>query len=67
VAYIAGDVNCDGEVSFADINPFVLYLSNFDTWQSEYPDCPPENGDINGDGEFPSFRDINAFVSLLSQ
>jgi hypothetical protein len=32
---------------FDDINPFVLYLSNFAAWQAAYQDCPPENGDIN--------------------
>ena len=61
-----GDVNCDGSVNFGDINPFVLYLSNFSTWQTTYPGCPAENGDINGDGTYPSFGDINPFVALLS-
>jgi hypothetical protein len=61
-----GDLNCDGTVGFGDINPFVLYLSNFAAWQATYSDCPPENGDINGDGSYPSFGDINPFVTLLS-
>ncbi len=61
-----GDLNCDGTIGFGDINPFVLYLSNFAVWQSTYADCPPENGDINGDGSYPSFGDINPFVALLS-
>lgn len=63
-----GDVNCDDQVDFADINPFVLYLSNQSTWQATYPGCPPQNGDINGDGTYGqgSFGDINPFVSLLS-
>jgi hypothetical protein len=60
-----GDMNCDGEVSFGDINPFVLYLADFSQWQSTYPDCDPRNGDINGDGVYPSFQDINPFVALL--
>ena len=64
---LLGDMNCDGRVDFNDINPFVLYLSDFKTWQATYPDCPPTNGDCNGDGEYPSFGDINAFVALLSQ
>jgi hypothetical protein len=63
---VTGDLNCDGQVNFGDINPFVLYLSNFSTWQTEYADCPPENGDINQDGSYPSFGDINPFVALLS-
>ena len=61
-----GDLNCDGSVNFGDINPFVRFLSNFSTWQIAYPGCPPRNGDINSDGTFPSFYDVNPFVALLS-
>jgi hypothetical protein len=61
-----GDLNCDGSVGFGDINPFVLYLSNFAVWQSTYAACPAQNGDINSDGTYPSFGDINPFVALLS-
>jgi hypothetical protein len=56
----------DGQVNFGDINPFVLYLSNNVAWQATYPGCPPENGDVSGDGSYPSFDDINPFVALLS-
>jgi streptogramin lyase len=63
---VPGDLNCDAAVGFDDINPFVLYLSDFATWQATYPDCWPENGDINGDGQYPSFADINPFVALLT-
>jgi hypothetical protein len=68
---ITGDINCDGTygyLSFGDINPFVLYLSNFSAWQATYPGCDPRNGDINGDGTYGqgSFADINPFVALLS-
>jgi hypothetical protein len=66
-----GDVNCDGTYgyqSFGDINPFVLYLSNFSSWQATYPGCDARNGDINQDGTYgyQSFGDINPFVALLS-
>jgi hypothetical protein len=63
-----GDLNCDGSVDFGDINPFVMYLSSFAAWQATYADCPPENGDINGDGTYgqSSFGDINPFVALLT-
>jgi len=44
----------------------VLYLSNVAAWQTAYDGCPPENGDINGDGTYPSFGDINPFVALLT-
>jgi hypothetical protein len=65
---VAGDMNCDGTISFADINPFVQYLSNFSAWQAAYPGCPAQNGDINGDGTYGqgSFGDINPFVALLT-
>ncbi len=66
IASGVGDLNCDGLVDFGDINPFVLYLSNFGAWQAAYTDCPPTNGDINGDGLYPDFGDINPFVALLS-
>ncbi|MBP7747602.1 MAG: hypothetical protein KA383_15910 [Phycisphaerae bacterium] len=65
IVLLTGDVNCDGLVSFGDINPFVLLLSNPVLWQETYPGCPFENGDINGDG-LVGFGDINPFVMLLS-
>jgi hypothetical protein len=63
-----GDMNCDGQIDFADINPFVQYLSSFAAWQATYPGCNAVNGDINGDGEYgqTSFGDINPYVALLS-
>jgi hypothetical protein len=61
-----GDLNCNGSVGFDDINPFVRYLSDFSAWQAAYPGCPAESGDINGDGTYPSFGDINPFVALLT-
>jgi len=63
-----GDVNCDGQLDFADINPFVLYLSNHATYLATYPNCDPRNGDINGDGTYgqESFGDINPFVALFT-
>jgi hypothetical protein len=65
---LRGDVNCDGTVNLADINPFVLLLSNEGAWCATYPGCPILNGDINGDGTAgqASFGDINPFVALLS-
>jgi hypothetical protein len=66
--YDVGDINCDGTVGFSDINPFVLYLSQFTLWQEIFAGCPPTVGDINGDGTYgqESFGDINPFVELLS-
>jgi len=69
VAICRGDLNCDGVVSFADINPFVLALSNWTEWKNTYPDCPEQNADVNGDGQYGGvygFGDINPFVELLA-
>jgi hypothetical protein len=63
---LAGDLNCDGSVSFGDINPFVLRLSNPAAYLAAFPNCPDANGDINGNGSV-GFDDINPFVALLSQ
>jgi len=60
-----GDLNCDGFIDFADINPFVLALTNAPGWQAQYPYCPTLNGDVNSDGVV-NFGDINPFVSLLA-
>ncbi len=64
-----GDVNCDGIIDFGDINPFVVYLSNFSAWQAAYPWCDPRSGDINCDGTYGqwSFGDINPFVQVMTQ
>lgn len=64
-----GDLNCDGSIDFADINPFVLYLSNLSAWETAFPGCSLENGDINCDGTYGqgSFGDINPFVALMVQ
>ncbi len=72
VQILVGDLNCNGEVGFDDINPFVdLLVSGYDAWQAQYPDCPGENGDINGNGDYgqdgsADFGDINPFVELLT-
>jgi hypothetical protein len=65
VTGVLGDLNCDGIVDFADINPFVLALSNPAAYQAAYPNCNFLNGDCNGDG-YVDFADINPFVVILS-
>jgi hypothetical protein len=62
---LTGDLNCDGVVSFADINPFVLALTNPAAYAAQFPSCNIMNGDINGDGSV-GFGDINPFVNLLT-
>jgi hypothetical protein len=64
--WVVGDLNCDGVISFADINPFVLRLSNPVAYWTTFPACAESNGDVNADGTV-DFGDINPFVALLSQ
>ncbi len=64
-SHLPGDMNCDGVVGFADINAFVLALTNPAAYQTQYPDCDIMNADTNGDGAV-DFGDINPFVQLLT-
>jgi hypothetical protein len=69
VTWGIGDMNCDGTsgyISFGDINPFVLAVSNASAYAAAWPRCDIMFGDINGDGTF-GFDDINPFVALLSE
>ena len=59
-----GDVNCDGQINYADINPFVKALGSLSAWQAQYPTCPWQNCDINGDN-LVNYADINPFVAKL--
>jgi hypothetical protein len=61
-----GDLNCDGVISYADINPFVLALSGQAGYEARYPNCHWMNADVNSDGVV-SYADINPFVRLLSK
>jgi hypothetical protein len=58
-------MDCDGLVDFADINPFVLALTDPNGYGQTFPDCDLMNADINGD-EVVDFGDINPFVDLLT-
>lgn len=62
---VVGDLNCDGEVDFGDINPFILALTSWGGYQQHYPNCDIMLADINGDG-FVTFADINPFVALFA-
>lgn len=60
-----GDMNCDGTISFGDINPFVLALASGETaYYNSFPDCHWYNADINQDGSV-NFADINPFVQCI--
>jgi hypothetical protein len=61
-----GDLNCDGLVTAADIDPFVLALTGGQAaYEAQYPDCNYLNADCNDDGVV-SAADIDPFVGLLT-
>lgn len=64
--YRKGDVNCDGRVTFADIDPFVMALGGEAAFVAHYPACEWLSADANGDAVV-NFADIDPFVGLLGQ
>jgi len=56
-----GDMNCDGRVTFSDIDPFVAALSGESNWHKA---CPWLNADCNGSGTV-TFADIDPFVAVI--
>jgi len=54
-------MNCDGSVTFADIELFVEALSGQAAWGYE---CPWLNADCNADGDV-TYADIDPFVMRL--
>ncbi len=65
VAFV-GDVNGDGKVTFADIDPFVLALSGESAYDRVFSHGRYLNADCNGDGKI-TFADIDPFVARLGQ
>ena len=63
---LIGDMNCDGVINFADINPFVLALTGQAAYEAAFPSCRWLNADVNGDSQV-NFADINPFVAKLTQ
>jgi len=61
---MAGDMDCDGDVDFDDIDPFVLALSGEEGYLALYPDCNWLNADADGSGSV-GFDDIDPFVALI--
>ncbi len=64
-AQLIGDMNCDGQVSVGDINPFVLALTDPVAYANQFPDCELLNGDCSDD-EQVTVGDINCFVALVT-
>jgi hypothetical protein len=64
-----GDADCDGDVDFFDIDPFVAAFAGREAWEGALAE-PPTCGyrlacDINRDGAV-DFFDIDAFIACLS-
>jgi formylglycine-generating enzyme required for sulfatase activity len=59
-----GDLNCDGEINFFDIDPFVTALVAPEAYPTVHPGCAIELADINADDEV-DFFDIDPFIALL--
>jgi len=65
-AVLPGDTNGDGQVTFADIDPFIVALSGQAVYDELYPHGRFLNADCNGDGDV-TFADLDSFVALLQQ
>ena len=66
---VAGDMNCDGRVNGLDIDPFVLALTDPNSYVSQYPDCDIMQADLNNDGSVNELdvRCFNARSTLASR
>ncbi len=62
--HCAGDMNCDGSVTFADIDLFVEALAGQSAWNQHHPGCPWLNADCNHSGTV-NFADIDPFVARI--
>lgn len=60
-----GDMNGDGAINDADVNPFVLALTDRAAYESAYPGIDADaTGDVNGSGGF-DLGDVKDFRALL--
>ncbi|MCK4340611.1 MAG: hypothetical protein KAY37_02660 [Phycisphaerae bacterium] len=65
-----GDCDCDGLISWRDIDYFVAAMNdNVAAWEAMFapgwPSCPFGNNDVNNDGTV-SWRDIDLLVALMN-
>ncbi len=60
-----GDLDCDYDVDFDDIQPFIKALSGQEEYETAYPNCEWLHGDCDEDGDV-DFDDIAAFVGKLT-
>lgn len=59
-----GDLDCDGDVDFDDIDPFIAALSGQSAYGNAYPNCSWMNADCNDDGRV-NFDDVDGFVARI--
>ena len=65
VVGVPGDMNGDGALTNADIDPFLLALFNPSAYALTYPSLDPDVlGDFNGDGSLTN-ADIDGFIAAL--
>ncbi len=64
--FALGDMNCDGTVGYADIQPFIKALAGIDVYEALFPECEYLNGDCDQDG-LVSYDDIAPFVTLIAR
>ncbi|HPF38538.1 MAG TPA: hypothetical protein P5081_20940 [Phycisphaerae bacterium] len=63
-APLLGDMNCDGVVSLADLNPMALALIDPAGYAAAFPACSIASGDMNADGAIDGL-DIALFIAAL--
>jgi hypothetical protein len=59
-----GDMDCDGDVDFDDISPFVNAIGDAAAYYADQPACYWRNGDFDGDDDV-DFDDIAPFVNQI--
>ncbi len=62
--FLHGDLDCDADIDFFDIDPLVSALEGQAAYQALYPNCYWLSGDCDDDGDVDLF-DIDPFVALL--
>ncbi len=62
---IDGDMDCDGDVDFDDINDFVMGLTDAAGYEAIFGLPPVMKGDTDNDGDM-DFDDIGVYVQILS-
>lgn len=65
-AFCGGDADCDGAVSFFDIDAFVARLGCPDAGEACDDPCPWQNADVDQDGDV-DFFDIDPFIARLGE